>query len=242
MSDVNADALENNRRDLGVAAARAVAGLIPWLGPFVAEIINSLIPNQRLDRISKFAQYLEERLSRLEKDAVDRRLQQEDVVDLVEDGFFQAARARTDDRKKAIAHLLARGISDDEAKVLSYRHVLSVFGQLDDVQVVHLHYFGLEGNLSSQREFYERHRDTLSTDAPVIGASPEVIDGSTIFASERDEMVRLGVLRRNFKKPKSGELPDFDDKTGMMKASGYRITSLGRLILRYTELVEATSE
>jgi len=42
----------------------------------------------------------------------------------------------------------------------------------------------------------------------------------------------MGLLKARFKKPKRGELPAFDDKTGMIKAQGYEITGLGRLLLR----------
>ena len=41
-----------------------------------------------------------------------------------------------------------------------------------------------------------------------------------------------GCSEFRFKKPKRGELPEFDEKTGMVKVGGYEITSLGRLLLR----------
>ena len=51
----------------------------------------------------------------------------------------------------------------------------------------------------------------------------------------RAHLRRLGLLRTTYKKPKKGQLPEFDEKTGMMKAGSDRTTALGRLLLRYVE-------
>ncbi len=41
---------EINRRDIIVSASKAVASFIPYVGPFMAEIIGVVIPNQRWDK------------------------------------------------------------------------------------------------------------------------------------------------------------------------------------------------
>jgi hypothetical protein len=46
-----------------------------------------------------------------------------------------------------------------------------------------------------------------------------------------DNLRRLGLLQTKYKKPKKGELPEFDEKTGMMKAGSDQISRLGRLLL-----------
>ena len=55
--------------------------------------------------------------------------------------------------------------------------------------------------------------------------------------SYRRHLQDLGLTRTRFKKPRRGELPDFDEKTGMMKASGADITRLGKMLLRYVSLI-----
>jgi len=50
--------------------------------------------------------------------------------------------------------------------------------------------------------------------------------------------VRLGLLKPRFKNVKKGSLPVFDEKTGMMKASGHSITRLGRMLLKYIDQTE----
>jgi hypothetical protein len=50
--------------------------------------------------------------------------------------------------------------------------------------------------------------------------------------------VDFDLLRPKYKKPKKGELPEFDEKTGTLKFSGYDVTSLGKLLLRYIDIAE----
>jgi hypothetical protein len=51
----------------------------------------------------------------------------------------------------------------------------------------------------------------------------------------RNRLRRLSLIRATYKKPKKGELPEWDFKTGMIKAQSDRITPLGRLLLRYID-------
>jgi hypothetical protein len=53
-----------------------------------------------------------------------------------------------------------------------------------------------------------------------------------VHRSFKAHLVRLGLLKIIFQKPKKGELPEFDEKTGMIKAKRHGITSLGRLLIR----------
>lgn len=69
-----------------------------------------------------------------------------------------------------------------------------------------------------------------------MGSTQAELDKHAIYMSYTDHLVRLGLLRPRFRKPKKGELPEFDEKTGMLKASGYDVTPLGRLMLRYIDL------
>ena len=50
--------LDNNKADLAAITARASLGAIPVAGSFLAEIAGTLIPNQRIDRIAKFVNEL----------------------------------------------------------------------------------------------------------------------------------------------------------------------------------------
>jgi hypothetical protein len=49
----------------------------------------------------------------------------------------------------------------------------------------------------------------------------------------RSELIKLGLLQQLFRTPdKTRQLPEFDEHTGMLKASHIELSSLGRLLLR----------
>jgi hypothetical protein len=56
------DNLDKNTTDKMVLVTRAVTGVIPFAGSVVSEIITTLIPNQRMDRIVDFIRRLEARI------------------------------------------------------------------------------------------------------------------------------------------------------------------------------------
>lgn len=57
-----------------------------------------------------------------------------------------------------------------------------------------------------------------------------------VYQTFRQNLVALNLLTPKYIKPKKNELPEFDNKTGMIKATGYSVTSLGKLILKYLDL------
>ena len=84
---------------------------------------------------------------------------------------------------------------------------------------------------SSPSKFFERHKDILMPMVITTSSTQEDVDKSSIQKSYKTHLVNLGLLKIKFKKPKKGEFPEFDEKTGMMKTSGYELTELGRLLL-----------
>ena len=71
--------LKPNKVDYGVAVMRGTVDLIPYLGPTIAEFIGTIIPNQRIDRIAKFAAELDRKLERLEKTLSDAPFNDEGI-------------------------------------------------------------------------------------------------------------------------------------------------------------------
>ena len=54
---------------------------------------------------------------------------------------------------------------------------------------------------------------------------------ATLFKTHKTHLVNLGLLSPQFKVPRSGESPEFDKETGMIKASSYYSSDLGSLLL-----------
>ena len=133
--------LKPNKVDYGVAVMRGTVDLIPYLGPTIAEFIGTIIPNQRIDRIAKFAAELDRKLERLEKTLSDAPFNDEEFADRFEEACRQAAHSLSDERRSYIATLIANGLSSEEIAFAESKHLLRILDEISDVEVVWLRSF-----------------------------------------------------------------------------------------------------
>lgn len=231
MSEIN-----KNKTDIAVAIGKSVIGAAPYVGPLVSEVISNLIPNQRIDRIAKFVEKLDSKVSKLEQSKISSHFQNPKFIDLLEDGFRQASRALSEERINYLASLIKNSLSKDEISHIEAKRLIGILGELIDIEIIilrsHLHHH------EEDPVFFERHESVLTPPSAHLGSSEIEADKDTIFKSHRQNLVRLGLLKPRFKKVKKGSLPVFDEKTGMMKTSGHSITRLGRMLLKYIDQTE----
>lgn len=233
-ADSPLDGLEPKRRDHLVAVAKGLSGVVPGIGPIAAEVIGHVIPQQRLDRVVSVVQLLNEKLKDLDQEIIRARMNDEMFVDLLEDGIHQSARALTEERREHIATLLKNSLASDDLEHLREKKLLWLLGQLDDAELIMLRSYGVPHE--QRREFVDRHEAVVRGPSAHLGSDQEELDRATIHEASRRRLRDLGLIRLRFKKPKRGALPEFDEKTGMMKASGNQITPLGRMLLRRLDL------
>ena len=72
MTDDRPASLQSQSVDYVVLAAKAVLGAVPFAGSLLAELAGTIIPNQRIDRLAKFAAELEARIATLDQHAMRR--------------------------------------------------------------------------------------------------------------------------------------------------------------------------
>jgi hypothetical protein len=237
--DTRQRSLTTNRVDGLTSLARGVLGAAPFVGSVLAEIVGHVIPNQRVDRIVEFVRLLDERIQQIEKDFVKTRMQEPGNVDLLEDAFIQASRATTQERLRHIANIVVKGLSTEDMNQTESKRMLWLIGQLNDAEIVLL-----RSRLATTREDYERdaayqtlHSKLLAPDATHLGSTEDELEAAALISSYRQHLHDLGLMRQRFKKPKRGEFPEFDEKTGMMKESGSDVTRMGKMFLRYLDLI-----
>lgn len=230
--------------DYITSLAKGAFGAIPFAGPIAAEIIGHAIPNQRADRIVRFVELLEERVKHLEQDAFRERCLEQDSVDLIEDALFQAARAKSEARLEHLVNIVAHGLTDEDTKQAEASKMLWLLEKLNDVEVILLRSRLVQTREDVQRdaEFREKHATIIAPRGTHMGSSWEEIEEEAIHKSYKQHLVELGLLRPNFKQPRRNELPEFDSRTGMMKANGHDITLLGKMLLRYVGLIPAWAD
>jgi hypothetical protein len=220
----------NRVEDIIVLFSKGGLGAIPFAGPLLAELVGQVIPNQRMDRLEEYARILDTKLASIETELLDRKKQDPGFVDLFEDSLYQAARALSQERLEYIASLIKNSLTEEEIEYVYYKQLLALLGEINDVEILILKLYSLQPGL--RREFWDTHEDALQTPLAVMGSPQQDIESSTIHASFKAHLVRLGLLKIKFQKPKKGEIPEFDEKTGMMKAKEHDITPLGRLLIR----------
>lgn len=224
--------LETKAVDYVVSAAKAVFGNVPFVGSLLTELAGTLIPNQRIDRLTKFAEILGVKLEELEQDFVRAQLHNENFTDLVEEGLRQAARSLTDDRRDYIASIIKNSLSSEDIEYLESKHLLRILGEINDAEVIWLRSY-LNPVMGGDQEFREKHKDILKPVSATLGASQAVHDKNTFQQDYKEHLTRLGLLSPKYQTDSKSKLPEFDSSSGRMKIRNYELSSLGRLLLRH---------
>jgi len=220
------------KTDLAAVLSKGVLGGIPFIGPMMAEIVGVTIPNQRIDRIESMLEILESKITDGEKERIPLKINSEESIDLLEDSFIQTSRALSEERKEYIASLLKNSLTDDKLEHIEYKRLLSILGELNDVEIIILKSFVFRKGSEKGNLFWDKHKHILYRPLLTRTAPQDMVDKELIYDTHTAHMVRLGLLRINFRKPTRGELPKFDVNTGMIAAQSYDITELGILLLR----------
>lgn len=122
--------------DRAAAVLRGLVSAFPFVGGAIAEIVNEVIPGQRIDRLAAYLEDLARRLEQLELPSLGPELREPGNVDLFEDGGAQAARAMTERRLRYITNAVANGIAATDRKKLQYKRLLSILGDVDDEELL----------------------------------------------------------------------------------------------------------
>jgi hypothetical protein len=210
-------------------------GAIPVIGPIVAKIAGEIIPNQRVDRMAKLLEVLwsQVRLMDADQEKLKAAFNRPDFVDLLEDGFQQAARALSDERLAYIASLLKEGLIGDQMQDVEVKKLLYLLNEINDIEVIVLRSYADFASQAEAQAFRLKHQQVLYSPKAHLSSSDDVIAKQRFYDAYRNHLVRLHLLRPKFQQPKNGRMPEFDDKTGGLKAMGFEMAPLGRLLAHH---------
>lgn len=223
------DNLDNTTRDHLVALTRGAVNAVPFVGGLLGELITSIIPEQRQERIVAYLRELGSRLEQMEQAAVQSALRNPENIDLIESGGHQSVRATTPGRIAQIAEVVANGLASDDADLVRRKRLLALLGEIDDDEVTLLTAYGQTygvGMNSSAAAWEATNRPP----PPHLQASRELIEQNQLYDLGRERLLRLNLLERRYSF-KKGQLPEFDSKTGLPKGN-VQISYLGRMLLR----------
>ncbi len=219
--------LGSNYSDKSAAIARAFAGSVPVAGPFLAELITAIIPNQRLERVEEFLRMLARELERL---SASGKVTEAANVPLVEEGLSQSARAFTSVRKEFLARCVAHGVSADDADKLQELRILQILGSLGDEDILLLDAMNERGDW--------RKLKALQPKQLHVNASDDERARLEIFNATFPRLVSIGVLSRS---AYVDEAPK-DYHLGTSLEDTHFVSALGRLVLRRIGLFERAAE
>jgi len=231
---------EKNKADLLVSTAKSIIGIVPFAGPLLSELVETLIPNQRIDRLSKYVNELDKKLSRFETSYLKKKIQDEECSDLFEEGFRQAARSLTDDRRGYIASIIQNSLDEDHISYAESKHLIQILQELNDIEIIWLRFY-LHPTIGGDKEFREKHKDILETVHATFEASQDVLDKYAFQRSYKEHLERLGLIQAHYNLDRETGLPEFDRSSGKQKALYYNTSSLGRLLLKYIGLIDGNS-
>jgi hypothetical protein len=226
----NPPALSPSATDYVVSAAKSALGTIPFVGSLLTEIAGSIIPNQRVDRIAKFAEELDHRISEIEKAKLIESIKNEEFTDLIEETIRQAARSTSDERRSYLASIIANGLESDDITFSESKELAKLLSQLSDIEVIWLRSYQVI-TIGGDKEFRSKHADVLERVTPTLGSARGLVDRAAIQGKYQKHLVDLGLIKGVIAKDRDGN-PALES-SGDFKISYYQITSLGDFLLRW---------
>lgn len=253
------DAFEENSVDQWVKYLKSTVSAVtsamgPWaafLSPYLSEIVASTIPNQRIDRIAAYLRFLQAQVS---DDILAKLGNLPDRVALLEEGLYAAGLTPHASRVLRIASVVAHGISQDELDLDRHTHILGVIRTLSDSDVVVLH-FHATSTIQEERAFVQRHMALIpNTQDQRLSADQNAFkEKLSLFRSHEAKLLAAGLLDHA-----EVELPNLErtfrggdesyaiskyvtDVASAILEQGYKISSLGRLVIETIELAPSTA-
>lgn len=226
--------LGTNKNDIGVAFLKSLAVFIPGWGQFIGEVIGELIPNQRIDRITNYLKELEIRFSNIQEEVLNKLKEDVNFIELIEESFYQASRAVTNERIQYIAEIVTNGIKDETIEFQESKYLLKLLQELNDIEIIWLRYYLFPGG---DDDFQEKHPNILNKISTYSGVSEETYNKAALQESYIEHLKRLKLIKSEIRIDKKTGIPAFDSH-GNIQVSYTYLSELGGLLLKQIGLYD----
>jgi len=233
--------LEQNLTDLTVAVGKSVVGIVPIIGPFLTELVGTLIPNQRIDRLTEYVKILDEKLNRLPIVQINNLLTDHNFIDLLEEGFVQATRAITKERREYIASIISNGISDETIDLIESKYLLRLLQELNEIEIIWLRSYCTISN-EIDVAFRNKHINVLTPISASKGSDNQTHNKAAIQSSYQEHLERLELIKKNIRVDVIAKRPVFNRHTGEPATTGMSITILGKLLLSHIGMIDLNTK
>lgn len=139
----------NNQETIKKYAGAIIKGgvaSVPLVGSLAVELLNVTIPNQRQERVEKLLNILSSKVFDIDSKQLQERFNSSDFIDIFEDVLFQSVKATSSERLEYLASILEKSLTDEEIKHLQTKRLLSILGEINDVEVIVLQSYEFKKN------------------------------------------------------------------------------------------------
>lgn len=197
--------LGQNKNDIGAVIARSALGAIPFFGPLFGEVVTQIIPNQRMDRIVQYLEFLQHDLSEM-KDKIEtfqRNLSTPHGIELLEDCMISAGRSSSEIRKQRLARLTFKSLTCDPINFSEAKKMINLYSELTDEELIMLvyyrepSYFGSGGNYDDYHTIMRaKFPEVLEPISATYGQDPEVYRRKALQDSHRETLLQKGLCTK----------------------------------------------
>lgn len=226
---IEQESLEGNKADTWAAITKGAFGAVPVAGSLLSEIVGSIIPNQRLDRVCKYLLELDKRLTKVE---IDQLKQNTLALDLFEDSAVIASRALTEVRNQYVASFMKSVVSINATEYDLKKKLLYILQDLTDRDIDILQ--SIKGR-GYQRTVSENYPRSISNGAFSRLTKEEKIE----YRSKQEVwLLHIATLERSGLLIAHREAQNVDNshghidpETGLPRVRFYEISTLGNIFL-----------
>ena len=226
--------LEVQKVDIAVSAMNSALGILPIVGPLLAELVGYTIPNQRFDRLVKYSTQLEKKVEKIDNSVLKLALQDENFTDLMEESLRQAARSLSDERREYISSVIANSLTPEKKDFIESKYILKILGEINDIEVIWLRFYYCP-LMNGDSEFRQRHEKVIKYERAHIQSPQITVDKEALQKNYKTHLVELGLLKPIYASTKitsTIEIPVFDTFAKAPKIQNYEISSFGKLLIR----------
>ncbi len=226
--------LKNNKTDYIAQAAKAAISLVPYAGSFLSEIVGTLIPNQRFDRICKYLETLQKRLEKLEDVTYEKEvLLKKENMFLIEASIRSAVETNSDKKYEYYAEFVINSIKNKDKDQIQKEKMLSLLSELNDIELILLIYYSLDLRMNEENQFYNDNEEIINPEPIPIGQAIEKYYPQEFNKLYIENLERLGLIHSEIEIDSRTKQPEYDSFTEKPKIRYRRATMIGIELARY---------
>lgn len=220
--------LKTNKNDLILSAIKALSASIPIIGSIINELIENVIPNQRLARACAFLEKLEKKVQVLENGKIKDNFNHPEFINLLEEAVAQVFKSVSEDRIDHVASILFNSIKGKEIEYDEAKIYLKLLDDVTDKEIIILgsKYY----TFRDYPEYHERHQVHLELNTPTLASDNSEIEEYNVYQSYLQHLAVLGLLKQDEKFESQVEYEKIETKRVLGR---FMITALGERFLKF---------